>query len=121
MLITECRFSDHDISTGSRSIFYGVWILSQVLLFAFAVLHYALKDNLSAARAVFGSSYGTSIPSELLKTANRLTLVPYLSVSTVCSRSAAMVLDVDLAFILLPICRNFISLLRRTPLGEVIP
>ncbi|KAH8080174.1 NADPH oxidase isoform 2 [Filobasidium floriforme] len=84
------------VNDGSRSIFYGVWILIQVLLFAFALLHYALKDNLSAARAVFGASY-------------------------VCSRSAAMVLDVDLAFILLPICRNFISLLRRTPLGEVIP
>jgi hypothetical protein len=47
-------------SIGSRSIFYGIWILSQVLLFAFAILHYALKDNLTAARAIFGSSYGKS-------------------------------------------------------------
>jgi len=44
--------------TGSRSIFYAIWILSQVLLFGLAVVHYALKDNLTAARAVFGGSYG---------------------------------------------------------------
>ena len=30
-------------------------------------------------------------------------------------------LHVDIAFILLPICRNFISLLRRTPLNSFIP
>lgn len=53
--------------TGSRSIFYGVWILIQILLFAFALLHYALKDNLSAARAVFGASYGTSSRTHLYR------------------------------------------------------
>jgi len=37
------------------------------------------------------------------------------------ARSAALVLHLDAALILLPICRNFISLLRRTPLNEVIP
>ena len=30
-------------------------------------------------------------------------------------------LHVDVIFILLPICRNFISMLRRTPLNQVIP
>ena len=34
---------------------------------------------------------------------------------------AALVLHVDVVFILLPICRNFISLLRRTPLNHIIP
>lgn len=43
---------------GSRSIFYAIWILSQILLFGLALVHYALKDNLTAARAVFGGSYG---------------------------------------------------------------
>lgn len=37
------------------------------------------------------------------------------------ARSAALVLYVDVAFILLPVCRNFISLLRRTPLNDIIP
>lgn len=34
---------------------------------------------------------------------------------------AALVLHVDVIFILLPICRNFISMLRRTPLNQIIP
>lgn len=55
-----CNCMCNNTTTGSRSIFYGVWILSQILLFSFALLHYALKDNLSAARAVFGGSYGMS-------------------------------------------------------------
>ena len=37
------------------------------------------------------------------------------------ARSAALVLYVDVAFILLPVCRNFISLLRRSPLNDFIP
>ena len=37
------------------------------------------------------------------------------------ARGAALVLHVEIAFILLPICRNFISLLRRTPLNHYIP
>lgn len=28
---------------------------------------------------------------------------------------------VDVAFILFPVCRNFISLLRRTPLNDIVP
>jgi hypothetical protein len=44
-----------------------------------------------------------------------------LSGWTVMSRSAAMVLDIDAALILLPVCRNLISLARRTSLGGVIP
>src|ERR1700722_18344766 len=35
--------------------------------------------------------------------------------------TAALVLHVDVIFILLPVCRNFISLLRRTPLNSFIP
>jgi predicted ferric reductase len=37
------------------------------------------------------------------------------------ARTAALVLYVDVVFILLPVCRNFISLLRRTPLNDIIP
>jgi NADPH oxidase len=32
-----------------------------------------------------------------------------------------MVLHVDVIFILLPVCRNLISFLRRTPLGDIVP
>lgn len=37
------------------------------------------------------------------------------------ARTAALVLHVDVAFILLPVCRNFVSLLRRTSLNYFIP
>lgn len=39
----------------------------------------------------------------------------------VIARTAALVLHVDVIFILLPVCRNFISLLRRTALNDFIP
>lgn len=41
--------------------------------------------------------------------------------SVAIARTAALVLHVDVAFILLPVCRNFVSLLRRTPLNSFIP
>ena len=37
------------------------------------------------------------------------------------ARTAALVLHIDVVFILLPVCRNFVSLLRRTPLNHIIP
>ena len=37
------------------------------------------------------------------------------------ARTAALILYVDVAFILLPVCRNFISFLRQTPLNDIIP
>lgn len=37
------------------------------------------------------------------------------------ARTAALVLHVDVIFILLPVCRNFVSILRRTPLNDIIP
>jgi len=62
----------------------------------FGFFNYDLKDNLVTARATFGITYPIA-------------------------RSAALVLHVDVIFILLPVCRNFISILRRTPLNDIIP
>jgi hypothetical protein len=53
-------------------------------------------DDFNNARATFGASY-------------------------IIARGAAFVLHFDVAFILLPVCRNFISLMRRTPLNSFIP
>jgi NADPH oxidase 2 len=55
-----------------------------------------MKDNSEGARATFGITFPIA-------------------------RTAALVLHVDVIFILLPVCRNFISILRRTPLNDVIP
>jgi len=51
-----------------------------------------------------------------LRNANR-----NLGVTYSIARAAALVLHVDAAIILLPVCRSFISFLRRGPLNWIIP
>ncbi|KAK7038179.1 FAD-binding FR-type domain-containing protein [Favolaschia claudopus] len=84
------------INEGPRSVFYAVFIGLHVIATILAALHYSLKDNLNGARASFGPTF-------------------------VIARSAAVCLHIDVIFILLPVCRNFISIMRRTPIGSVIP
>ncbi|ETW77417.1 putative NADPH oxidase [Heterobasidion irregulare TC 32-1] len=84
------------INEGGRRLFFFVWIFLHLLVAAFGALHYQLKDNLVTARSIFGSTFTIA-------------------------RTAALVLHVDVIFILLPVCRNFISILRRTPLNQIIP
>lgn len=84
------------INEGGRQLFFGVWVFLHLLVFAFGFVHYQLKDNLTQARATFGITFAIA-------------------------RTAALVLHVDVIFILLPVCRNFISMLRRTPLNDIIP
>ncbi|KAF8493536.1 NADPH oxidase isoform 2 [Gautieria morchelliformis] len=84
------------VNEGGRRIFFGVWIFLQLLVAVFGFINYELKDNNVNARATFGITYPIA-------------------------RMAALVLHVDVIFILLPICRNFISMLRRTPLNQIIP
>ncbi|KIK61511.1 hypothetical protein GYMLUDRAFT_243674 [Collybiopsis luxurians FD-317 M1] len=84
------------INEGGKQMFFVVWILLHLLVIAFGFLNYQLKDNTVNARATFGITYPIA-------------------------RAAALVLHVDVIFILLPVCRNLISLLRRTPLNDIIP
>ncbi|KAJ6622253.1 NADPH oxidase isoform 2 [Mycena sp. CBHHK59/15] len=84
------------INEGQRHVFFGVFLILHVIAAILAWLHYSLKDNLNNARATFGITF-------------------------VIARSAAVVLHIDVIFILLPVCRNFISVMRRTPIGDVIP
>ncbi|GAA6000613.1 hypothetical protein JCM10207_004576 [Rhodosporidiobolus poonsookiae] len=84
------------VNEGAGKIAFAVFVLVQALVFVFGFLNYALKDNLTTARRNFGITYSIA-------------------------RSAALVLHVDVAFILLPVCRSFISLLRRGPLNSIVP
>ncbi|KAI0071776.1 hypothetical protein K474DRAFT_568109 [Panus rudis PR-1116 ss-1] len=85
------------INDGSARLFMFVWVILHLLLLGFGAMNFALGDRLSIARNTFGVTY-------------------------VIARSAALVLQVDVAFILLPVCRNFITLLRHTPLNQgIIP
>lgn len=59
-----------------------------------------------------------------VSTVPKTCLIPVLIIhviSLAIARTAALILHVDVVFILLPICRNFISLLRCTPLNDIIP
>ncbi|KAK7757454.1 hypothetical protein SLS62_000469 [Diatrype stigma] len=74
------------------------WMINEALhalVFSFGFVHYSLKDNLQKARDIFG---------------------PTLMIA----RSAALVLHVDVALILFPVCRTFISWARQTPLNGII-
>lgn len=90
------KFNLWMINEGGRQLFFGVWMLLHLLVAVFGFFHYQLKDNLTKARSDFGITFTIA-------------------------RAAAMVLHVDVIFILLPVCRNFISMLRRTPLNDIIP
>lgn len=84
------------VNEGGRRLFFFVWIFLHLLVAIFGFANYQLKDNSVGARATFGITFPIA-------------------------RTAALVLHVDVIFILLPICRNFISLLRRTPLNHFVP
>ncbi|CAJ0854803.1 1957_t:CDS:2 [Entrophospora sp. SA101] len=90
------RFQAWMINEGNRKIFAATWILIHGLIFSMAFIHFSLHDNLKGARKMFGITYAIA-------------------------RSSAMVLHVDAAIILIPVCRNLVSLFRATPLNNVIP
>lgn len=90
------KFNHWMINEGGRRMFFFVFVLLHFLVIAFGFMHYQLKDSSVTARATFGITFPIA-------------------------RTAALVLHVDVAFILLPVCRNFISMLRRTPLNTFIP
>ncbi|KAJ1927243.1 hypothetical protein IWQ60_003093 [Tieghemiomyces parasiticus] len=78
------------------AVFLTLWLILQALLFALGLVNYHYTALYSQARALLGWSL-------------------------VVARASALVLHVDIAFILFPVCRTFISILRSTPLGRVVP
>lgn len=72
-----------------------VFAALHAMVFAFGFVNYAVKDNLQIARDTFGPTY-------------------------MIARSAALVLHFDVAMVLFPVCRTFISLARQTPLNGII-
>lgn len=75
--------------------FVFVFMLTHALIFAFASVHYSMKDSLQGARDIFGFTF-------------------------VIARASAVVLHVDVGIILFPVCRTLISLMRQTPLNGII-
>ncbi|KAI9635465.1 ferric reductase NAD binding domain-containing protein [Dioszegia hungarica] len=84
------------VNEGRSSLSILAWIILHIIAFALSCVQYGLKDNLNDARQAYGFSF-------------------------VIARAAAQVLHIDVIFVLFPICRTFISLLRKTPLNSMIP
>ncbi|TBU41089.1 NADPH oxidase [Dichomitus squalens] len=93
--LTE-KYNHWMINEGGRRLFFFGFLLLHALVIALGFVHYRLKDNLVGSNSTFGITFPIA-------------------------RTAALMLHVDVAFILLPVCRNFISMLRRTSLNQVIP
>ena len=83
------------VNEGSRRVFVFVFAAVHLMVYAFGFLNFLLKDNLTQARATFGITYAIA-------------------------RAAALVLHLDIALLLFPVCRTLISLLRQTPLNGII-
>jgi NADPH oxidase len=101
------------INEGQRHLFFAVFLFLHLIVSVLGFMHYGLKDNLNNARRTFGITF-SALFSHNLK-------IPLLTCLAAIARAAALVLHVDVIFILLPVCRNFVSVMRRTPLGTVIP
>ncbi|KIJ42250.1 hypothetical protein M422DRAFT_60376 [Sphaerobolus stellatus SS14] len=90
------RWAHWMVNEGGRRLFLFTWVFLHILVGIFGFANYQLKDNSVTARATFGITFPIA-------------------------RTAALILHVDAIFILLPICRNFISYVRKTPLNHYIP
>ncbi|EEH49947.1 uncharacterized protein PADG_06026 [Paracoccidioides brasiliensis Pb18] len=89
------KFDRWMVNEGWSRLFVLMFIVAHFMIFAFGFLNYQLKDNLNSARGIFGLTFAIA-------------------------RSSALVLHFDVALILLPVCRTFISLARQTPLNGII-
>ncbi len=103
------------INDGGRHMFFIIFILLHLLVAVFGFFHYQMKDNSNTARQTFGITFRTF--QSIFFFGYIVLLKSYAAIA----RTAALVLHVDVIFILLPVCRNFVSLLRRTPLNDIIP
>ncbi|KAK7192884.1 NADPH oxidase isoform 2 [Paraphaeosphaeria sporulosa] len=90
------KFDRWMVNEGYRRFFVFTFLILHMMVFGFGMAHYGFKDNSIGARNTFGFTFPVA-------------------------RSAALTLHVDVAFILFPVCRNLISMARRTPLNGIIP
>ncbi|KAF9731550.1 hypothetical protein PMIN06_009576 [Paraphaeosphaeria minitans] len=95
-LFLKEKFDIWMVNEGYRRFFVFTFLILHMMVFGFGMGNYGFKDNSIGARNTFGFSFPVA-------------------------RSAALTLHVDVAFILFPVCRNLISMARRTPLNGIIP
>ncbi|KAJ4348394.1 uncharacterized protein N0V89_009768 [Didymosphaeria variabile] len=90
------KFDRWMVNEGYRRFFVFTFGILHLMVFGFGMAHYGFKDSSIGSRQMFGITFPIA-------------------------RSAALTLHVDVAFILFPVCRNLISMARRTPLNGIIP
>jgi len=90
------RFDIWMVNEGPRVIFFSLYVLSHIMIFALTFINFQFLESQSGADGLLGFTYPTA-------------------------RAAALVLHVDVGIILFTVCRNMISFLRCTPLNRVIP
>ncbi|KAH8724618.1 ferric reductase NAD binding domain-containing protein [Phaeosphaeriaceae sp. PMI808] len=90
------KFDIWMVNEGYRRFFVFTFIILHIMVFTFGMMHYGFKDSSIGSRNQFGFTFPIA-------------------------RSAALVLHVDISLILFPVCRNLISMARRTPLNDIIP
>ncbi|KAJ1856308.1 hypothetical protein LPJ73_002203 [Coemansia sp. RSA 2703] len=90
------RFELWMINDGKMYVYLGFWVLLQALLFSLAAVNYSYYPLWQNMHLLLGGSF-------------------------IGARSAALVLHINTALVLLPICRTVISWIRTTPLNRVIP
>ncbi|KAG8812631.1 hypothetical protein FRC18_002869 [Serendipita sp. 400] len=84
------------INGGRAYLLFATFILLHIMVIVMGLLHFQIKDTFTKLRKAVGFGF-------------------------VFARTAALVLHIDVIFILFPVCRNLISLLRQTPLNDIIP
>ncbi|KAG6005366.1 hypothetical protein E4U21_000217 [Claviceps maximensis] len=94
-LSTREKFDRWMINEGYHRVFVSVFTLIHALIFVFASIHFALKDSLQGARDIFGFTFTIA-------------------------KASSLVLHVDVALVLFPVCRTLMSLVRQTPLNGII-
>ncbi|PVU91694.1 hypothetical protein BB561_004256 [Smittium simulii] len=82
-------------SEGKYKIVLILWIVFQVVTFILAVINYSENEMWEPAKKQFGGSF-------------------------VVSRSTALLIHVNIAVVLIPVCRNFLTKLRGTRLSRII-
>ncbi|KAJ2857416.1 hypothetical protein J3B02_001012 [Coemansia erecta] len=90
------RFELWMINDGKMYVYLGFWVLLQSLLYSLAAVNYSYYPLWQNMHTLLGGSF-------------------------VSARSAALVLHINTALVLLPVCRTVISWIRTTPLNRVIP
>ncbi|KAJ2478799.1 hypothetical protein IWW56_003488 [Coemansia sp. RSA 2131] len=84
------------IHDGKMYMYFGFWILLEVLLFTLALVNYRYYPLWQNMHELLGGSF-------------------------ISARAAALALHINTALVLLPVCRTVISWIRTTPLNRIIP